>query len=44
MDFRTECFAHLSTTNIGDGVQSEAIEELVVIEEVFPDAVDDEVE
>lgn len=36
--------AHLPATNIGNSMQSQAVEKLVMIQQILPDAVDDEVQ
>ncbi len=41
---RAQSFAHLPASHIGNGMQGKAVKQFVVIEEVFPDAVDDEME
>ena len=42
MYFRAQGLAHLPAADVGDGVQSEAVEQLIVIQQVFSNAVDDE--
>lgn len=44
MHITTKNFTHLPATNIGNGVQGEAIEQLIVIQQIFPNAVEDEMQ
>ena len=44
MNVATQGLAHFSSTHIGNGVQCETIVQLVVIEEVLPNAVDNKME
>lgn len=43
MDIRTQGFTHFPPTNIRNGVQRQAVVELIMIQKVLFDAVDDEV-
>lgn len=44
MDLHAQGLSHLSSADIGYGMQGQAVEELIVVEEVFPYAVDDQVQ
>lgn len=44
MYFCAQGLSHLSSTDIGNGMQSQAIEELIVIEKIFPYAVYNQVQ
>lgn len=44
MYFATKRFSHLAATNVGNCVQRQAVEELIVVEKIFSDAVDYEMQ
>jgi hypothetical protein len=43
VDFRAQGLAQLFATDVRNGVQCQAVVQLIVVHEVFPDAVDDQV-
>ena len=42
MNLSAQSFSHLPTSHIGNGMQGQAVVELVVIEQILADAIDDE--
>lgn len=44
MDLCTQGLAHLPSSDVGDGVQRQAVVQLVVVEKVLPYAVHDEMQ
>lgn len=44
MDVGTQRLSHLSSSNIGDGVQRQTVVELIIVQEILLDAVDDQVQ
>ena len=44
MDLAAQRFAHLPASNVGDGVQGQAVEQLIVVEQVLPYAIDDQMQ
>jgi hypothetical protein len=44
MDVSAQRLSHLPTTHVRDRMEGEAVEQLIVVEEVFSDTVDDQVQ
>jgi len=44
VDLSAQCLAHLAASHVGDGVEGETVEQLIVVEQVLPYAVDDQMQ
>lgn len=44
MHLSAQRLSHLPATHVRDRMQGETVEELIVVEQIFPDAVDDQVQ
>lgn len=44
MDLSAQRFSHLTATNVRNGVQRKAVEQLVVVQQILPDAVDNQMQ
>lgn len=43
MDLAAQHLAHLPAADVCDGVEGKAVEQLIVVQQILPDAVEDEV-
>jgi hypothetical protein len=44
VDFGAQCFSQFLSTHVGNRMQRQAVVELIVVQQVLPDAVNDQVQ